>query len=171
MALCTIGYEKRSLEEYLHLLLDHGVEVVLDVRETAWSHKPGFSKTAFAQGLNGVGIEYFHLRIAGNPKWLREAAASHAECLQLYRSYVEGHPEVRKFAILTECGLVVRLELEHPEQHFFKPCSVCRYMKAITLENVYETLRDQPADRLVTVPEDVREGAARAMQRMIDLAS
>jgi uncharacterized protein (DUF488 family) len=94
MALCTIGYEKRSLEEYLHLLLEHGVEVVLDVRETAWSHKPGFSKTAFAQGLNGVGIEYFHLRIAGNPKWLREAAASHAECLQLYRSYVEGHPEV-----------------------------------------------------------------------------
>lgn len=94
MALCTIGYEKRSLEEYLHLLLDHGVEVVLDVRETAWSHKPGFSKTAFAEGLNGVGIEYFHLRIAGNPKWLREAATSHAECLQLYRSYVEGHPEV-----------------------------------------------------------------------------
>ncbi len=94
MALCTIGYEKRSLDEYLHLLLEHGVEVVLDVRETAWSHKPGFSKTAFAEGLNGVGIEYFHLRIAGNPKWLREAATSHAECLQLYRSYVEGHPEV-----------------------------------------------------------------------------
>jgi uncharacterized protein (DUF488 family) len=94
MALCTIGYEKRSLDEYLHLLLEHGVEVVLDVRETAWSHKPGFSKTAFAEGLNRVGIEYFHLRIAGNPKWLREAATSHAECLQLYRSYVEGHPEV-----------------------------------------------------------------------------
>ena len=49
-ALCTIGYEKRSLDEYIDLLLANGVEVVLDVRETAWSHKPGFSKTAFSGG-------------------------------------------------------------------------------------------------------------------------
>ena len=94
MPLCTIGYEKRSLDEYLDLLLEHGVEVVVDVRETAWSHKPGFSKTAFAAGLQRVGIEYVHLRIAGNPKWLREAAASHAEALHRYRGYVESHPEV-----------------------------------------------------------------------------
>ena len=44
-------------------------------------------------------------------------------------------------------------------------------MKAIDLENVYLTLRDEPAECRVTVPEDVRVGAARAMQRMIDLAS
>lgn len=94
MPLCTIGYEKRSLDEYVDLLLEHGVEVVLDVRETAWSHKPGFSKTAFAEGLQKAGIDYVHLRLAGNPKWLREAATSHAECLELYRGYVEGHPEV-----------------------------------------------------------------------------
>lgn len=94
MPLCTIGYEKRSLDEYIDLLLESGVEVVLDVRETAWSHKPGFSKTAFAAGLDAVGIEYVHLRIAGNPKWLREVAGNHAECLEFYRVYVEQHPEV-----------------------------------------------------------------------------
>lgn len=94
MPLCTIGYEKRSLDQYIDLLLEHGVEVVLDVRETAWSHKPGFSKTAFAAGLEAAGIEYFHLRVAGNPKWLREAASNHADCLHLYRHYLEGHPEV-----------------------------------------------------------------------------
>jgi uncharacterized protein (DUF488 family) len=94
MPLCTIGYEKRTLDEYIDLLLANGVEVVLDVRETAWSHKPGFSKTALSAGLEVAGISYVHLRIAGNPKWLREAAGSHAECLALYRSYVEHHPEV-----------------------------------------------------------------------------
>lgn len=93
MPLCTIGYEKRSLDEYVGLLLEHGVEVVVDVRETARSHKPGFSKTAFAAGLKREGIEYVHLRIAGNPKWLREAAESHSDCLRLYRGYLEGHPE------------------------------------------------------------------------------
>lgn len=94
MPLTTIGYEKRSLDEYLELLLEHGVEVVVDVRETAWSHKPGFSKSALATRLRESGIEYHHLRVAGNPKWLRDAADSHAECLEFYRSYLEGHPEV-----------------------------------------------------------------------------
>jgi quinolinate synthase len=85
--------------------------------------------------------------------------------------YVEAHPDKQRFAILTECGLVVRMELEHPEKQFYKPCRVCRYMKATDLENVYETLRDEPAERLITVPSAVREGAARAMLRMIELAA
>ncbi len=84
--------------------------------------------------------------------------------------YVESHPEQTRFAILTECGLVVRMELEHPEKQFYKPCRLCQYMKAIDLENVYETLRDEPSERRITVPEDVREGAARAMLRMIELS-
>jgi quinolinate synthase len=84
--------------------------------------------------------------------------------------WVEGHPEQSRFAILTECGLVVRLELEHPEKQFYKPCRLCQYMKAIDLENVYETLRDEPPEQRITVPDDVRAGAARAMMRMIELS-
>jgi quinolinate synthase len=85
--------------------------------------------------------------------------------------YVAAHPEVDRYAILTECGLVVRLELENPEKQFYKPCRLCQYMKANTLESVYETLRDTPEGRRITVPEDVRVGAERAMLRMIELAS
>ena len=85
--------------------------------------------------------------------------------------YVEAHPEKNRLAILTECGLVVRMELENPEKQFYKPCRLCQFMKANDLENVYETLRDEPPERRITVPEDVRVGAARAMERMIELAS
>jgi quinolinate synthase len=85
--------------------------------------------------------------------------------------YVEAHPEKSRFAILTECGLVVRLELEHPEKQFYKPCRLCQFMKATDLESVYRTLRDEPPEQRITVPEDVRQGAARAMLRMIELAS
>lgn len=84
--------------------------------------------------------------------------------------YIEAHPDRKRYAILTECGLVVRMELEHPEKQFYKPCRLCQHMKATTLQNLLETLRDEPADRRVTVPEDVRQGAARAMLRMIELA-
>jgi quinolinate synthase len=85
--------------------------------------------------------------------------------------YVEQHPEKNRFAILTECGLVVRMELEHPEKQFYKPCRLCQYMKATDLESVYRTLRDEPAEQRITVPEEVRAGAARAMMRMIELAA
>src|SRR3954452_15768818 len=85
--------------------------------------------------------------------------------------YVETHPERSRYAILTECGLVVRLELEHPEKQFYKPCRLCQYMKAIDLESVYRTPRDEPAEQRITVPADVRAGAARAMLRMIELAA
>jgi quinolinate synthase len=101
---------------------------------------------------------------------LQRAADAVLSTAQMVK-YVEAHPEKQRFAILTECGLVVRLELEHPEKQFYKPCRVCRYMKATDLENVYETLRDEPAERLITVPAEVREGAARAMLKMIELAS
>src|SRR5215510_9515761 len=84
--------------------------------------------------------------------------------------YVEAHPDRSRYAILTECGLVVRMELEHPEKQFYKPCRLCQYMKATDLESVYRTLRDEPPEQRIVVPEDVRQGAARAMLRMIELA-
>jgi quinolinate synthase len=103
------------------------------------------------------------------PPALQRAADVVLSTSQMIR-YVESHPETSRFAILTECGLVVRLELEHPERQFYKPCRVCQYMKANDLQNLYETLRDEPPERRITVPESTRQGAARAMQRMIDLA-
>ena len=85
--------------------------------------------------------------------------------------YVDAHPDKTRYAILTECGLVVRMELDHPDKQFYKPCRLCQYMKATDLESVYTTLRDEPPDQRITVPENVRAGAARAMLRMIELAA
>ncbi|MBN2573467.1 MAG: quinolinate synthase [Deltaproteobacteria bacterium] len=100
---------------------------------------------------------------------LQEAADEVMSTSQMVK-YVEAHPEKNRLAILTECGLVVRLELEHPETRFYRVCRLCEHMKAIDLENVYLALRDEPPECRVTVPENVRVGAARAMERMIELA-
>jgi quinolinate synthase len=99
---------------------------------------------------------------------LQRAADEVLSTSQMVR-YVETHPEKQRLAILTECGLVVRMELEHPEKQFYKACRLCQYMKAIDLENVHETLRDEPPERRIVVPEMVRVGAARAMEKMIEL--
>lgn len=92
--LFTIGYEKRTLDQYVAILSAAGIRVVVDVRETAWSHKPGFSKSSFAAGLAKAGIEYVHASFAGNPKALRRTAGSHAECLERFRAYLTETPEL-----------------------------------------------------------------------------
>lgn len=68
----SIGYEQRTLDELIGLLLDHDVDVLVDVRLNAISHKRGFSKSALAQALRDEGIEYRHERLLGNPKENRD---------------------------------------------------------------------------------------------------
>lgn len=92
--LYTLGYEKRSIDEFIDLLQEAEVKVLVDVRATAWSHKAGFSRSAFSAHLAAAGIEYVHASFAGNPKWLRANASSHADCLNLYSCYLDENTEI-----------------------------------------------------------------------------
>lgn len=90
----TLGYQQRTSAEFVRILRAAAIDVVLDIRETAWSHKPGFSKSALRQVLQESGITYVHAPFAGNPKRLRSAAATHQEILARYRSYLAAHPMI-----------------------------------------------------------------------------
>jgi uncharacterized protein (DUF488 family) len=59
--LVTIGYEGRSLERYLNLLLQNSVTVLSDVRRNPLSRKYGFSKSTLSKACEGVGLRYEHL--------------------------------------------------------------------------------------------------------------
>jgi len=80
--------------------------------------------------------------------------------------YARESPE-REFLIVTECGLSDRLLLEVPEKKFYKSCKLCQYMKMITLEGTRDALRDLRPE--ITIPEDVRQRAAAALERMLEL--
>ena len=92
--LLTLGYEGRTLEEFVGLLRAEQVSVVLDVRDVPWSHKPGFSKKPLAEGLEAARIRYVHAGFAGNPKRLRSQAADTADALRLYAAHLDESPEV-----------------------------------------------------------------------------
>lgn len=72
--LFTIGYEGKTQAEMLDELEAARVELVIDVRAVAASRRPGFSKTALANGLREHGIDYVHLRPLGTPADGRQAA-------------------------------------------------------------------------------------------------
>lgn len=90
----SLGYQLRSIDAFIDLLTDAGVGVVVDVRETPWSRKRGFSKKALTEALSEAGILYEHVRYAGNPKELRRTAESHEDCLFSYAGYLTERPEV-----------------------------------------------------------------------------
>src|SRR5687768_14131299 len=70
--LFTIGYERTTVDVLLKKLQSEGVELVLDVREIAWSRKPGFSAKQLASALNERGIEYIHEPKLGTPRSIRQ---------------------------------------------------------------------------------------------------
>lgn len=70
--LLSVGYERRSPEEFSELLSSWRVEMLVDVRLTPVSRKKGFSKRALGALLADAGIEYRHMPELGNPADNRE---------------------------------------------------------------------------------------------------
>lgn len=69
--------------------------------------------------------------------------------------------------LLTECSMSDNVAMENPETDFVRPCNLCPHMKRITLENIYECLRDESNE--VLVPEDMRKRAFKAVMDMINV--
>ena len=87
--LYTIGYEKRDIEEFIEILKANNIDLLLDIRERAWSYKKDFCKTRLGNKLKRKGIQYIHIREAGNPKEYRQKANTIHECLLLYKEYLK----------------------------------------------------------------------------------
>lgn len=90
--LYTLGYQGVDVDVYVQKLKAAGVGIVADVRETPWSHKRGFCKNILSSELSKAGIEYVHVKSAGNPKANRRTAPDLAECLRRYKDYLEENP-------------------------------------------------------------------------------
>ncbi len=73
------------------------------------------------------------------------------------------------YLMLTECGLVGRLEVEAPEKRFIGGCRLCPYMKLNSLEKVRDALASPRPDQIVTLDEDLRLRASRCIERMFEL--
>jgi hypothetical protein len=94
-ALLTIGYEGRTLENYLNELLKSGVTVLCDVRRNPLSRKYGFSKSTLSNGCEGVGVQYEHipeLGISSDQRQNLETQANYdALFVEYERDYLPGH--------------------------------------------------------------------------------
>jgi len=87
MVIYTLGYEGATADEFLSELEDCGIECLVDVRELPLSRKKGFSKTALALALEGIGVGYLHLKALGCPRDIRRALARNGD----WESYLDAY--------------------------------------------------------------------------------
>ncbi len=109
-----------------------------------------------------------HVRVLAHPECRRDVLALADAVLSTSGMVRYAHEsDATEFLVVTECGLSDRLLLEVPGKKFYKSCKLCHYMKMITLEGTRDALRDLQPE--ITLPEDVRVRAARALERMFEL--
>lgn len=87
---------------------------------------------------------------------------------QLY-NYVKEHKDGH-FLMLTECGLISRVEAEMPGRHFVGSCSLCKYMKSNTLEDILRVLKDPRPEDSVQIEPHIQDKALNCINRMFEIA-
>jgi quinolinate synthase len=76
----------------------------------------------------------------------------------------------RQFVIATETGIIHRMKKENPNKEFvpLKEDAVCKYMKKINLEKIYESLLNDVYE--VKVPANIAEKAKLSIARMLEVS-
>jgi quinolinate synthase len=98
------------------------------------------------------------------------AAADFVGSTGAMMSYVRTTP-APYYLMLTECGLVGRLQVEAPDRNFIGGCRLCPYMKLNSLAKLRDALAAPRPDQIVTLEEGLRRRALRSLERMFAHAS
>jgi uncharacterized protein (DUF488 family) len=114
----SVGYAGRDVDGFVRLLKRSGIDRVVDVRALPLSRRRGFSKTKLCEVLATNGIEYVHLRRAGNP--YRDQKNDIKRCLALYAGYLDESPEIVtevEGALLGHRAALLCVEADHSHCH------------------------------------------------------
>ncbi|MCV7007434.1 DUF488 family protein [Mycobacterium gordonae] len=121
--LVSIGYEGKTVGDLVAQLIEQDVRVLVDVRFTPLSRKPGLSKTKLAAALHAAGIDYVHHRALGNPKDNRAGfRAGQPKSIDRYREVLDtvaATEALKHVCELLDGGAVALLcfEQDHAECH------------------------------------------------------
>ena len=108
------------------------------------------------------------------PKPVRIMADKVGSTAALLKYSVES--ESKEFIVCTESGILIEMQRRCPDKTFIPAppedgtcaCNECEYMKLITLEKLYNSLKFMAPE--ITVDPDIAERAVRPIQRMLDIS-
>ena len=87
IAVYTVGYQNKSIDRFLHALIEDGIAAIADVRANPVSMKYGFAKRTFSSLAGKMGIAYSHFPELGIPSSNRKKAQANDSFAQLFADY------------------------------------------------------------------------------------
>lgn len=88
----TIGYEKKDIDEFLNILIENEIKILIDVRKNPFSMNFSYVKSKLKEYLEKVGIEYLHFPELGVESEDRKNLHSREDYLQLFMKYKTALP-------------------------------------------------------------------------------
>ena len=74
------------------------------------------------------------------------------------------------FFLLTECGLTGVLQSEFPQKTFAGGCTMCKYMKSNSLEDILNVLENPSQQNIIKIDLDTQKRALQCVNRMFEYA-
>jgi len=121
--------------------------------------------------IHRVRLEYPEAKIVSHPECNTEVCEQSdfvGSTSQMIRYMAES--EAKEFLMLTECGLSSRIQVEMPHKRFVGSCTMCKYMKSNSLEDIRRVLVKPTARDRVIIDENVRFKAKKCIAAMFKYA-
>ncbi len=111
MKLYTIGHSTRSIEDFVLILKNYRIEIVVDVRTVPKSkHNPQFEGYRLEKSLEENGMSYIHVRELGGLRNPRKDSQNMEWKNTSFRGYAD-HMETEEFE--TGLGMLKRIASDH----------------------------------------------------------
>ena len=182
--ICTSGNAVRIVQAAPP---DRNILFVPDQNLGAWVIEQTGRPMELWKGNCYVHVEFTRASIErARAEWPDAPIVAHPECTHAVRlladevcstekmiSYCRDSPS-QAFVIVTESGMLHRLQRELPGKHFIPgptdhcACADCRYMKMNTLEKLRDALANLAPE--ILIPEPIRARAELPIRRMLELS-
>lgn len=119
------------------------------------------------EDLQKIRLEYPQAKVVSHPECNTDVTenSDYVGSTEQMLKYMR-ESDAKQFLMLTECGLSARLQTEFPEKQLVGSCTMCRYMKSNTLENIKKVLTDPQPHHYVNIDESARKRAEECINMM-----
>jgi len=87
MKLFTVGYEKRGVDDFINVLRENEIEMLVDIRAVPYSRNSSYTKKNLEKSLSENGIAYLLKKELGSPKDLRDKVRSDGDYDRFFVEY------------------------------------------------------------------------------------
>ncbi|MBN2038944.1 MAG: quinolinate synthase NadA [Spirochaetes bacterium] len=84
--------------------------------------------------------------------------------------YMETASDGNAYLMLTECGITSRLQVEMPEKKIVGSCTLCKYMRSNTLDDILRVLENPEDNDRIILNEDISLKALTCVEAMFKYA-